>query len=292
MRRLLRCATRWERGLAGLRRQLALVKSFEISTNDLVLDVGSGQNPNLRADVLCDRFVSDASERACGATLVADRPLVVADAEELPFRDRAFDFVICSHLLEHVRDPVKLLGELQRVARRGYIETPSSVHERLYGNPFHKWYVDLADGTLQLVAKPEARPADPIQTWFRRLYENDLDVQDWVNHRLEELGFLVRYHWEDNIDVVVHGELPENGDFVFATPSEKEDGSAAPKTLGQKLKHDLSRWMRRRSRPNRETLLELLACSHCKAYIREVDGELHCRNGHHFETRGELIFMA
>ena len=31
--------------------------------NDLVLDVGSGHNPNPRSDILCDRYIEDDTER-------------------------------------------------------------------------------------------------------------------------------------------------------------------------------------------------------------------------------------
>ncbi len=280
------------RGLADLRKQLALVRSFHLSPTDLVLDVGSGQNPNLRADVLCDRFVLDASERAREGSLVVDRPLVVADAEDLPFRDGAFDFVICSHLLEHVRNPAKLLKELQRVARRGYIETPSSVHERLYGNPFHKWLVDLAGGVLRIAPKPQARSSDPVQKWFRNLYETDLDFQYWINGNLEELGFLVQHHWEGRIDFAADGSLAENGGFVFASPDEDGPMKGTPLTLAQKAKSGLSRWLRRRSRTDRKKLVDLLVCSRCKGDIREAGGELRCDRGHRFEVRGDLIYMV
>jgi SAM-dependent methyltransferase len=280
------------RGIADLRRQLALVRSFQLSATDLVLDVGSGQNPNLRADVLCDRFVLDASERANGGALIADRPLVVADAEELPFRDGAFDFVVCSHLLEHVRNPTKLLNELQRVARRGYIETPSSVHERLYGNPFHKWLVDVPGGVLRLVPKPEACSSDPVQTWFRNLYSTDLDLQYWINGSLERLGFLVQYRWEGRIDFVVEGCLPQTGGFVFASPEVSGPMNGAPTTPGQRAKSAFSHWMRRRSRPHLKRLVDLLVCSQCKGAVREEGAELRCAEGHRFEMRGNLIYMA
>ena len=36
---------------------------MNIGPNDLVLDVGSGHNPNPRSDVLCDRYIDDDTER-------------------------------------------------------------------------------------------------------------------------------------------------------------------------------------------------------------------------------------
>jgi SAM-dependent methyltransferase len=46
-----------------------------------------------------------------------------------PFPDKFFDFVICSHLLEDVRDPLAVCRELVRVGAAGYVETPSRTRE-------------------------------------------------------------------------------------------------------------------------------------------------------------------
>ena len=44
--------------------------------------------------------------------------------EPWPFPDLYFDFCMCSHVLEDIRDPVWVVSELSRVARAGYLETP------------------------------------------------------------------------------------------------------------------------------------------------------------------------
>lgn len=108
-----------------------------IARDDLVLDVGSGAFPNDRADVLCERALVREHRVA-----VVDRPLVVADAVALPFRNGAFDFVIVSHLAEHVENPVELVSELTRVAVAGYVETPSPIFERLFPTANHVWKVE------------------------------------------------------------------------------------------------------------------------------------------------------
>ena len=120
-----------------------------MSRRDLVLDVGSGDNPHIRADVLCDAAARSAGERRGGFDLIVDgRPFLYTDARRIPVKDKAFDFVICRHVLEHMEEPEVLLEELMRVGKAGYIETPSALMEKLYGWDFHVLLVDRGDDGL------------------------------------------------------------------------------------------------------------------------------------------------
>ncbi len=40
-----------------------------------------------------------------------------ADIHDLPYADATYDFVLCSHVLEHVEDPVKAISEIRRVLK-------------------------------------------------------------------------------------------------------------------------------------------------------------------------------
>lgn len=44
--------------------------------------------------------------------------LCVGNIENLPFEDRSFDVVTCSHTLEHIIHPARAVSELKRVTRR------------------------------------------------------------------------------------------------------------------------------------------------------------------------------
>lgn len=136
----------------------------------LVLDVGSGTFPNPRADLLCERDLVDDRHRG-GLAVTVDRPLARGDALSLPFRDGAVDFVIASHIAEHIDDPVAFCDELARIATAGYIETPSPLFETLFDVEYHAWKVSVRDGVL-VFARKRPRPrwlrlaTTPIYKWY------------------------------------------------------------------------------------------------------------------------------
>jgi SAM-dependent methyltransferase len=53
------------------------------------------------------------------------------DFEKLPFDNHIFSFAYCRHTLEDIQNPQFAFQELARVARNGYIETPSPLIEIL-----------------------------------------------------------------------------------------------------------------------------------------------------------------
>ncbi|HTU13946.1 MAG TPA: class I SAM-dependent methyltransferase [Solirubrobacterales bacterium] len=78
-----------------------------------VLDIGCGNKPYLP-------FFADRAIRYWGVDAV-DGPVVdaIGVAEELPCEDASFDVIVCTQVLEHVDDPVKVLAEINRVLAPG-----------------------------------------------------------------------------------------------------------------------------------------------------------------------------
>jgi hypothetical protein len=168
----------------------------------LVLEIGSGDNPNPRSNVLVDRFLgTDNRER--GGDLVVDRPLVVADAHHLPFREGAFAYTICSHILEHMDDPAQFASELQRVSTAGYIQSPSEIAERLFHWSFHRWYVNQIGDTLVLHPK---EPAEPFGELFDYLYEYN-PAYYFFQRSMPDL-FWAEHEWHGTLKVEVRDQSP------------------------------------------------------------------------------------
>lgn len=100
---------------------------FGIQPGDKVLDIGSGHLPFPLATHLADLAIRDGSVGRNGIPFryQEGKPVYECPVEHTPFRDKEFDFVYCSHVLEHSPDPAQACRELMRIAKRGYIETPT-----------------------------------------------------------------------------------------------------------------------------------------------------------------------
>ncbi len=127
--------------------------NFNINPNDKVLDIGSGNMPLQLATHLADITTDNNTYGRAGVPFkyVDGKPVFECNIEELPFEDKEFDFVYCSHVLEHIINPKKACDELIRIAKRGYIETPTRAKD-LWLNTTeisnHKWAVELENDIL------------------------------------------------------------------------------------------------------------------------------------------------
>ncbi len=181
-----------------LRIRFYLIRRFKIgySRKDLVLDIGSGNDPHPRADILLDSKSSDDIDRPF-KLLKDKRPFVVADIEALPFKDKTIDFIICSHVLEHIEDPSKALDEMVRVGKRGYIETPSIYAQKLCDVPAHKWFVKKQENVLFFIRKQNPFfDAELNELFFKLGNARDIYYQIWFYMFKEGI---INYRWNDSI---------------------------------------------------------------------------------------------
>ena len=206
-----RVPVRWTAGLSWER--------ISVRPEWLVLDVGSGHNPNGRADVLLDWDLEPSIHRTGQRTLVPQgRGMVVGDAARMPFTDKSFDFAIASHVAEHMENIEDLLSELQRVARRGYLETPGPLTEYLSNVPYHRWLVHRRGETLVFRGKRDFTvPIPGLFALFnlndeiagRRTYRSDnpwlLLLHRGMTRAWKRVPLAyVKHHWRDRIRYEVH----------------------------------------------------------------------------------------
>lgn len=143
-----------------------------------------------------DRYLEDTTHRE-GAPIRMSERFVVGDAQYLPFKDGAFDYLICSHTLEHLDDPAAALREIERVSGRGYIETPNLLSEILFGWNFHKWIFSVQDGKL-VWARKGWRQNGLFGDYFHCLARDNPEFRRfyYTHYHL----FNIMYRWEGSIN--------------------------------------------------------------------------------------------
>lgn len=193
-----------------------------------VLDVGGARELSRYATHVIDILSCEVARAAWGRYFV-ERPIPlenwvvhdICEARPFPFPDKCFDFAICSHTLEDVRDPIRVCAELSRVAKRGYVEAPSPLLELTRGvDPagrcwvgyyHHRWLVEVEDGELVFLFKPHFLYASrrfhfPQRYMVRWQREGKAYTQlFWEGElRAREKVIVVREEMEQEIEQIVH----------------------------------------------------------------------------------------
>lgn len=248
-----------------------------VGASGLVLDVGAGGNPYPRSDVLMDRLTG--AEHRCGESMMIDRPVVFGDASRMPFKDKAFDFVIASHILEHMAEPEVFIKELQRVGKAGYIETPNALFERLCPHHIHCLEVLEKNGVLHIHKKHA-----PVEDEFLGPKGLLDEGTPWGQHMFDSPQmFHVRYFWTDEIKYEVAN--PEvSAHWIEDINARSESGQTKDSYLTDETGWRayglavLNRWhvYRRAIRLRHFDLLSVLACPACGGGLREERQVLTC----------------
>ena len=76
--------------------------------------------------------------------------------QKLPFKNKEFDYVILSHVLEHVPNLIDFKKEVERIAKAGYIELPTKLNDNIvFGcdeeDVGHKWWFEFDDVNQKLL---------------------------------------------------------------------------------------------------------------------------------------------
>ena len=154
------------------------------NNNWKILDVGCGYGANEFANTICD--VQDLSK------FYKDKNFIKLENKQLPFKDNEFDFVIASHVLEHVKDFKFFINELERVSKKGYIELPTKLEDNLVfeNKNDHLWHMDFDDVNSKLLISNKLQYIEPILTvsMIQNLRENF------------KSSLVLELYWEDKID--------------------------------------------------------------------------------------------
>lgn len=215
----------------------------------LVLDVGSGDKPSWRADVLVDRYVGaeHAGQRSGTDAARITRPLFDAPADDMPFADQAFDYAICSHVLEHVPDPAAVVAELTRVAKAGYIEVPEVSSAKIIDFPSHLWWCRLDESTDPATLVFQAKDAAHFDADIARYIARsgvERELTDLLDRRFDHR--IVSLRWTG--DVPVHQEGTVSPELLDAAMHAESHHRVAQSVATRALTGVLtarSRWRRR-----------------------------------------------
>ena len=156
-----------------------------------ILDIGCGYKPHSKATVIAD--VKDFSD------LYKNRKFVKIQGKNLPFKDKEFDFIIASHVIEHVEDFEFFIKEIERISSKGYIELPSRLGDNLVfeNKNDHIWWFFYDDVTNNLVVSKRNQLIDPfITVSTAKLFE-----------KIFRESLVVELAWEEKIDYKVDNSI-------------------------------------------------------------------------------------
>jgi uncharacterized protein YbaR (Trm112 family) len=188
----------------------------------LVVEVGGGQSPHPRTELVIEKYVADDFERPGGESFSFSKPLIVGDGHRLPLATGSAAYVIASHVLEHATDPAEFASELARVGAAGFVQVPSRESELTYGWPFHSWLIDRDEDVLVFTARRKGQTA-PVGALHHELY---------ASTALARLAFeLQRTTWHHSVEWC--GELSVRVAGISSAPEKTAsfDLEATIKTL-------------------------------------------------------------
>ena len=153
-----------------------------------ILDIGCGYNANKFAKVVCD--IQDLSNH------YQDKEFIRLTEKKLPFKDKEFDFVVASHVIEHVQDVDFFIKEIERVSKKGYIELPTMLEDNLVfeNKNDHIWHMDFDDVENKLLISKKVQYFEPVLTvsTIKKLNE------------VFRTSLVLELIWEDSISYIIN----------------------------------------------------------------------------------------
>ena len=158
-----------------------------------ILDLGCGYRAHPGATTIAD--IQDFSN------YYKEKKFIKINEKKLPFKDKEFDFVIASHVIEHVEDFEFFIKELVRISSNGYIELPSRLGDNLVfeNSTDHIWWFFYDDTSQQLIASKRNQIIEPfITVSTAKLLEN-----------IFRESLVIELFWEDKIDYFIDNTIKQ-----------------------------------------------------------------------------------
>ena len=159
-----------------------------------VLDIGCGYRAHPSASVIAD--VQDLS------SYYKEKKFIKINEKRLPFKDKEFDFIIASHVIEHVEDFEFFIKELGRISSKGYIELPSRLGDNLVfeNKTDHLWWFLYDDVNGKLLVSKKNQIIEPFITVatakiFEKIFRESL---------------VIELAWEEKIDYQIDNSIQQN----------------------------------------------------------------------------------
>lgn len=109
-----------------------------------------------------------------------DVDFVAANVEDLPFPDKSFDTVVCTHTLEHVQNLQQAIGELRRVARERVIIVVPKQRPYKYGFNLHIHFFPYAWSLQGHLGHRENAVICNLGDWY---YQEDVEAVTFPSAR-------------------------------------------------------------------------------------------------------------
>lgn len=114
----------------------------------------------------------------------------------LPFSNKSFDFVYCTHVLQYVDNPLKIIDEVRRVGKSAQFIEHSEFAEYLFGWTNHKWIVCVENNCV--VIKQKNDRYGKFGPLFHGYYKDDPVFFDFVQANVSIFKTAVDWFEEDD----------------------------------------------------------------------------------------------
>jgi uncharacterized protein (TIRG00374 family) len=119
------------------RRRTNTIKTMlDAKNSDVILDIGCGSGVQLRAlgldspNLMIGMDVNRSALLFAKGKNIPNTEFLIADAEQLPFREKTVSRIICAEIIEHLHEPEKMIAESERVLKDEGIIVISTPNER------------------------------------------------------------------------------------------------------------------------------------------------------------------